>query len=75
MLHTKFYIHYELGVHHLDIETTFEDFYQVISHLRKEFEIITDSYQNEFDTTNTTYSIINYYGDKQMIGFTIDVEV
>ena len=73
MMRTKFYLHYELGVHHLDIETTDKDFYRVINDLSTEFEIHTS--QACDDNNSVTYSITNYYGDEQTIGYNRDEDI
>jgi len=63
----KYYIHYELGMHHINIETTKEDFNKVIDDLSFEFEIHRQEIDGNPDFV--TYKILNYWNDLQLVGY------
>lgn len=59
---------YEFGVHHIPISCTKEDFFKVIDDLSTEFEIFKTQ-----DGSILNYCIVDYYGEKRIIGFYFDV--
>lgn len=67
----KYFIFYELGVHHLAIETTKDYFFNVIDDLSCEFKIFIN--ENDCNPDVVSYKILNYCGDLQSIGFILSV--
>lgn len=85
---SKYYLIYELGTHHVTIEVSEIDFYKVVTELSNEFEIFKINFierkeelpfpdpedELTFIRTKTEYHIINYWGDKQTIGYIKEIK-
>ena len=73
----KYYINYNYGMHHIEIETTEDSFYKTIDNISKEFTIWRMHYvktcgnnreQYFYKTDQTHYFIYDYLGDREEIG-------
>lgn len=63
----RYFICYELGIHHTTIETNQNDFLEVINDLSKEFTIY--KLKDDSNPYTEVYNIQNYYGELQTVGF------
>lgn len=67
----EYYIFYELGIHHLPIETTKEDFFNVIDDLSSEFKFF--KFENDDNPDVVLYYVLNYCVDLQLVGLILPV--
>lgn len=71
----KYYVSWEIGVHHITVETTKEDFERVMEDLKEEFPILRSHLDGE--TTDgkefevTQYHIRNYWDEMQTVGYIV----
>ena len=66
----RYFICYELGIHHTTIETNQKDFFEVVNDLSNEFTIY--KFKDDYNHCIEVYNIQNYYGEMQTVGFVQD---
>lgn len=69
---TCYFLCWEFGVHHINVETSKKDFHRVIDDMSTEFEI-HKIYDNIDCPGAVFYYIENYYGELTQIGFSFKV--